>query len=325
VATVALGLGVWGLASAVVVRALFGTGTMLIAGPLGLVRPRWSFDLVRPMLGFGARFQATSLLQVARDYGVNVVVAAVAGLTTVGIWNLAWRVLQVPNLLFLTLGRVAFPAISRLVGAGRDPRPVIERGVAALAAMTGIVAVGLIGLAPALPAVVGPGWHQVPAVLLWAGVALIVGVPVAFGTSSYLFAVGEAGAVAIAAVLSTAAWFAVTGALLPRYGAPAAGVGWVASGCINAAVVWRRTTARTGAAIAASVGGPTAIALGGAATGWLVAHAVDSRLLGGALGFLAGEGVVLAGLAAVSRSAMTDLRSLAAQALGTFRPRPGPS
>jgi O-antigen/teichoic acid export membrane protein len=325
VGSVALGLGVWGLASAVAVRALVGTATMLAIGPLGLIRPRWSWREVRPVMGFGAKFQATALLQILRDYGLNIVVAAVAGLSTLGVWNLAWRVLQVPNLLFMTVGRVAFPAVSRLLGAGRDPRSAIERGVAALAAMTGIVAVGLISIAPALPAIVGAGWSEVPSVLLWSGIALIVGVPIAFATSGYLFAADDAGAVAAAAVLSMVAWFGVTGALLPRYGAPAAGIGFVASSIVNAGVLWRRTTARSGAAIGARIAGPTAVALAAAALGWLVAHRVDPRPLGAALGFVVGEGVMVFGLALSSRKALADLRSLVAQALGSLRTRSAPA
>jgi polysaccharide transporter, PST family len=322
VATVALGLGVFGLASAIVVRAVLGTATMLVLGPLGVVRPRWSLAHIRPVLRFGAKVQSAALLQLVRDYGLNVVIGAVAGLTTLGVWNLAWRVLQVPNLMFMTVGRVAFPALSRHIGAGRDPRPVVERSVAALAALTGVVAVGVVGFAPALPALVGDSWHQVPSVILWSGIALIVGAPMAFAASSYLYAAEAPGAVATGALLSTVAWFGVTSALLPRYGATAAGIGWVISAAVNGAVVWRRTTALSGAAIAANVAGPTGIALAGAGAAWFVAHWADPRLLGGALGVLCGEAVVLAGLALVSRSALADLRSLVGQAMGRLRPRP---
>ena len=70
-----------------------------------------------PLLGFGVKLQAGSLTAVAREQLLNLGVAAVAGLGTLGVWALAWRVMQVPALLFQTVGRVAFPAMSRFLAA----------------------------------------------------------------------------------------------------------------------------------------------------------------------------------------------------------------
>jgi O-antigen/teichoic acid export membrane protein len=318
---VALGLGVWGLATAVIVRAIFGTGTMIrLGGELGIVRPRWSWSHVRPVIGFGARYQANQLLYIVRDQGLNVVVALAAGLATLGVWNLAWRVLQVPNLLFMTVGRISFPAVSRLIGSGHQMRPVIERAVAALAALTGIVAVALIGLGHALPSIVGADWGEVPTVLLWAGVALIVATPVVFATTGYLLAVDDVGAVAAGTAAGAAIWFAVTVVLVEPLGAAAIGIGWAAGGLVNAVLLWRRTTTRTGARIGAHVLGPTAVALAAAAAAWLPARELDGALLRAAAGLGAGELVALAGLALVSRPALRDLRSLGAQAVASVRP-----
>jgi O-antigen/teichoic acid export membrane protein len=294
-ATVALGLGVWGLASAVVVRAVAGSATLVAVGTLGVVRPRWDLARVRPLMGFGVKFQLNALLYIVREYGVNVVVALVAGLSTVGVWNLAWRVLQVPNLMFMTIGRVAFPAVSRLIGAGHEPRPAIERGAGTLAALTALVTAALVGFAPALPSIVGASWNGVPSVLLWSGVALLAGAPVVFATSGYLLAADDVGRVALATGASTVTWFAMTAVLLARYGAAAVGVGWAASMVVIAAVLWQRASARSGARIAARVLAPTAVGLTGLATGWLVAHQVEPRLAGGFLGAAAGELVVVAG------------------------------
>jgi O-antigen/teichoic acid export membrane protein len=314
----ALGFGVWGMATAVIARATAGTATVLAIGPLGLMRPRWSWPHVRPLLRFGAMVQTTSLLQIAREQLVNIVVAAVAGIATLGVWNLAWRVLQVPNLLFLIVGRVAFPAVSRLLGAGQDPRPVIERGLAGLAAVTGAVTVALVGFAPALPALVGGKWHDVPAVLLWSGIALIISIPISVACTGYLFAAGEASVVAGATLASAATWLAVAIVLLPTYGAPAVGVGWVATGTVNCAFLWRRTASRTGAAIGRNLVGPTTVSLAAAAGGWLVAQGVGEGLSRGIVGLVVGELIVLPGLMIVSRSALRDARSLVSHALASF-------
>jgi O-antigen/teichoic acid export membrane protein len=292
---------------------------VLAAGPLGPVLPRWSWQEVRPLLGFGAKLQAGSLIAVGREQLLNVGVGAVAGLGTLGVWALAWRVMQVPALLFQTVGRVAFPAMSRLLGADLDPRPVLERQVAAVAALNAVVVVALVGFSPALPTIVGDEWHEVPAVLLWSGVALIVASPVVVSAAGFLLAAGMPGVVAVASALGGLAWLAVALPLLDPLGAPAVGLGWIAAACVNAVLLWRPVAKRTGARIAARMALPTAISLAAAALGWLVAHQPDERLLGGAIGLVAGELVVFAGLLTVSRPALHELRALARQGLGSFR------
>jgi polysaccharide transporter, PST family len=324
VGAVALGAGVWGMATAVVVRALAGSAVVIARGPLGLLRPRWSWRRVRPLLGFGAKFQATAMLQIVRDQGLNVGVAAVAGVATLGVWNLAWRVLQIPNLLFMTVARISFPAMSRLLGANQDPRPIIERGLAVLAALTGAAIVALVGFASALPAIVGESWHQVPAVVLWSGLAIIVAGPMAAGTAGYLLAADAPGAVVKATLASTVAWFGVGLPLLPSLGAPAMGIGWLAAAVVITAVLWRSTVARTGAAIGAHLVAPTAIGLAAAVAGWLVAHRIDGDVLGGVAGLAVGELLILVGLAAVSRPALRDTRVLVVQTLRSFRRAPAP-
>jgi hypothetical protein len=184
--------------------------------------------------------------------------------------------------------------------------------------------VGLIGIAPALPALVGESWHDVPAVILWSGVALILAAPIAVGTGGYLFAADAPGAVAVATLASTVIWFGLGFSLVPSLGAPAVGIGWVAAAVVNAAILWRHVAARTGAAVAAHVAAPTAIGLAASAVGWLVAHRVGDRVLGGVLGLAAGELLLVAGLAAVSRPALRDTRVLVRQALRSFRRAPAP-
>jgi O-antigen/teichoic acid export membrane protein len=325
IATVALGLGVWGLATAVVVRAVAGTATMVALGPVGLLGPRWSWPLVRPLIGFAAKFQASALLHIGREQALNVGVALVAGIATLGVWNLAWRILQVPNLLFTTVGRVAYPAMARLLGGGEDPRPVIERSIAVIATLTGVVSVALVGFAPALPVLVGPGWEDVPATLLWSGIALIVGSPVVAGTVGYLLASDQAGSVATGTLAMSVVWLAVGLPLLPSIGPPAMGIAWVAAGVVNSALLWRRTAARTGAAIGVHVAGPVATGLLGAAAGWLVAVWLGRTLPAGAAGIAVGELVLLAGLALVGRSALRQTRSLVARGLGSLREGGQPS
>ena len=319
VASVAAGFGVWGMATAVVVRAFSGTAIVIARGPLGLTRPRWSWSAVRPIVGFGAKVQLTSALYILREQGLNVVVAAVAGLATLGVWNLAWRVIQIPNLIFANVGRVAFPAMSRLLGAGEELRAVLERAVAALAVLTGVVVVGLVGLSPSLPTLIGESWSDVPAVLLWSCVALTIAAPVVVTASGYLLAAGAAGAVALATLLSGIVWFLVAVLLLPRYGAPAVGIGWVAGASLNIAILGWRTVVRTGAELFGRAAPPALVTLTAIAAGWLAGNRYDNGLAGGAVGFVVGEALLVAGLALTSRAGVRDTRAIARQALGTLR------
>lgn len=320
IVAVALGMGAWGLAIAVVLRAAAGSLTMIVAGPVGLMRPSWSWPDVHPLLGFGAKLQAGSLIAVGREQLLNVGVGAVAGLGTLGVWTLAWRVMQIPALLFQTVGRVGFPTMARLLAAEIDPRPVIERQVAAVAAVNAISVVALVGFAPALPAIVGDDWREVPRVLLWSGSALILAAPVVVSAAGFLLAAGMPGVVAVATAVSGVVWIAVALPLLAPLGAEAVGIAWIASGCVNAVLLWRPVAARTSARIIVRIAPGTASALAAAAAAWFVAHEPDEQLVGGIAGLVVGELIVFAGLVLFSRPALRDVVALARDGLRSFRP-----
>ena len=312
---VALGLGVWGFAVGTAVRTVVGTLAMARLGPVGLVRPRWSWPDLRPLLRFGAKFQALVVTSLARDQGLNIGIAVVAGVSTLGVWNLAWRVLQVPLMVFHTVGRIGYPAMSRLLGAGQDPKPVLERGIAAVTAVMATVVVAVSGFAPALPVLLGPGWNDVPEVLLWAGIGMIVGFPITVVGNGYLFAIDAGGAAVRAAITSAIAWLAVALSLAPAIGAPAAGIGWCAGAAFQLAILARATRARSGAAVASSVMPATLAAAAAAAVGWLLARAAGGSVPAGLVGLAAGELLLLAALALAARTALADTRVLAVDAL----------
>lgn len=315
---VALGFGVWGLATAVIARAVVGLLTLWRVSPAGLVRPRWSWGHVRPMVGFGARLQATSLVAMARDQALNIAVAAIAGVAALGVWSLAYRILQAPTLLITTAVRVAFPAMARLLAGHEDPRPVIERGVATMTVALAVVLVALVGCAPAaLPALLGPGWDDVPAALLWSSLGIVLSGPVMVATIGYLFATDHAGTVAWAAAWQMLVWLAVTLALLPSLGAPAVGVGWVPAGIVIAAIVGARTARLTGAAILRSMLVPASVAIAAGAAGWTLAAAGPDTLVAGAAGVVVGEAVLIAGLALTRRALLGDTYALVARAVRT--------
>jgi O-antigen/teichoic acid export membrane protein len=303
VTLVALGMGIWGVAAAMAIRAVVGTGTMIRRGPLGLIRPRWAWAEARPLVGFGARVQLLALVGMGREQGLNVGIASIAGIATLGVWNLAFRVLQVPAMVTLAATRVGFPAVARLLETGRDPRPVLERGVATLAVAIGLVVVAMAGFAPALPAVVGEAWDEVPATVAWAGIALLLNGPLYVMAAGYLYAVDDVGAVIRAAIAQTAVWFAVTLPLLDTLGAEAVGLGWIAGGTLNSILLARRTRQHTSASLVANLLPPAAAAIAAGAVGWSVATALGETVPGGVAGALAGE-LVLVGALFIGRRAL---------------------
>lgn len=311
-AAVALGMGVWGIATAMYARAACGTILMARIGPFGILRPRWSWPVVRPLMRFGVNFQALAAAGILREQGLNVAVAAIAGIATLGIWNLAWRILQMPVMLFGTVTRIAYPAISALLADEQDVRPVIERGVATLSVVTGLSLVAIAGFAPALPELVGSDWNDVSPTLLWASIALALGAPVAVIALGYLMAVDALGVALRASLLSAGAWFAITFPLVARAGAPAVGLGWIAAAWLHAGLVGRRTAAGTGARVLRSIAIPVPLTLGGIAAGWLLAREAGGTVAAGILGVAAGELVLLGGLALVRRRLLRETAELVA-------------
>src|SRR4051812_28875743 len=319
-AAVALGAGVWGMATAVVVRSLVGVLTMVRVGPVGFVRPRWIWRLVRPILGFGAKLQAAAVVAIVRDQGLNIGIAAIAGVGALGVWSLVYRILQVPVLIVNTAVRVSFPTMARMLEAREDPRPLIERGIGTVAVCMGIVLVGLVGCAPAaLPALLGERWAEVPPTLLWSALGLLLSSPVIVSAIGYLYAVERAGTVLWATVWNTAAWFLVTFPLLSVVGAPAVGLGWIPAGIAMTVVVGWRTAQLTGAAIVRAVALPTVAALAAGAAGWAVAASGSETLALGAAGLVTAELVLFTALWFTQRSLLTSTYGLAATAVRSFK------
>ena len=121
-------LGVWGLASAGIARAVAGTLAMAVMPAGGLYRPTLErLREFREIIAFGIRFQAGWIVAVLRDQSLNGMTAVLSGVTTLGLWSLGQRLLQVPLLLQDTFGRVAFPTFAHVLASGEEVKPLIER------------------------------------------------------------------------------------------------------------------------------------------------------------------------------------------------------
>jgi O-antigen/teichoic acid export membrane protein len=279
------GFGVWGLASATVARAAVGALIMSRVSPAGLVRPHFSWHRIRSLIGFGVRFQATTATWLIGEQALNVSIAAITSVSTLGFWSLAKRVMEVPFLLFQSLWRVSFPAMSQLLAANEDARPVIERSLAMAAVGSGTLLTGLAGSAPGLiPGVFGEHWQAASGVIPWACLALGIAGPVSVATQGYLYSVGDASAVLRAVALQTATSFAVALPLLPLVGISGVGLGWLAASVVGATMLGRATLKWTRVRLIRPLLVPVVVGVISAAVGWLVADVGGADLWSGLAG-----------------------------------------
>jgi O-antigen/teichoic acid export membrane protein len=274
IVTVWIGWGVWGLASASVVRALLGSTLMTIASPLPVLTPRPDIRTLRSMLGFGIRFQAVGLAALARTQGVNLVIVAVAGDQALGYWSLANRLLQVPFWLFQSLWRVSYPTMARLRALGEDTRRVVERLARITALASGALLAPLAASAHDLiPAMFGSAWAQAADPITWASAGLMVSGPISVATAGYLYSELDASTPLYATIVNGVVWIALTAALLGPVGIAAAGIAWMAASLCEAAIFDRAVRRRAGLSVGRLILGPILIGylsalVGLAASGW---------------------------------------------------------
>lgn len=256
-AAVLLGLGLAGVAGAAAIRVVVGTLLMIHASPGPVVSPRLSGAVVRSLAGFAGRYQGAAVVNFVRDQGGNAAMAAVGGIATLGAFTVAIRLLQLPQLVLEALFRVSFPAMSRLLEAGEDARPMIQRTVQLVALGTGIIVVPLAAASePLVPAIFGAGWNDAASVVPPVAAGLMIAGPVAVAAGGYLYAMDQGSTVLKSAILHTVAWFAVAIPLLMPLGVLAAGLAVLASGAVEAAVLGRKVHRLTGARIIRSTAGP---------------------------------------------------------------------
>ena len=122
------GSGCLGACEATVVKASGGTSADRHARhrlPVAIA-PKWRHSAGLP--ASASAFRPPRWRLVAREQGPQRVVAAVAGVYTLGLWNLANRLIQIPSSPSARLGR-RYPAMSNLLAQGEDVGPIILRTV----------------------------------------------------------------------------------------------------------------------------------------------------------------------------------------------------
>ena len=121
-----VGAGVWSFVVAAVAQSAAGA-VMLNAASRSWPGVALDRVTVRRLAGFGIDFQLALLLTWLRDGMVPFLGGLLASAATVGYLNFAWRIAQLVNSAEEIVGRIAFPAFSRL----QHDRPRLQDGARA--------------------------------------------------------------------------------------------------------------------------------------------------------------------------------------------------
>ncbi len=288
ITTAALGWGAWSLASGAVVKAAVGALAVARLTPLGLIRPTLDVTGVRPLLGFGARFQALGLLQLGQQVALTAGTGAVGGLTTLGLWSLAERILQLPQLMFRPLWGIGIPTYSRLLHAGEDVGRLVQRSVTTLAVVGGVVLAPLGGTANAyIPLVFGEEWREAAEILPGACMALAISAPANICMVAMLYAAGDASTPLRASVVHLFVRLPLALLGLHFFGPWALGAAWFAAQAAELPIVVRRARAVTGVPVGGEILLPAVATATAGGAAWAVVDALDR----GVLALVAGVGV----------------------------------
>jgi O-antigen/teichoic acid export membrane protein len=274
IATVAVGWGVFGVASAAIARAVTGSVLMTVASPIELITPRLAPRTLRSMLGFGIGFQAVGLTALARTQGVNLVVVAVGGERMLGYWSVAFRLMQVPFWVFQALWRVSYPMMARLRAYGEDTRLTLERFARATALAAGAVLAPLAASAHFIvPALFGDRWAPAAGPIPWASAGLLVAGPISVAATGYLYSEKDVRTPLLATILGGVVWVSLTAVLLRPLGIAAVGLALMVASW-SEALLFSRALWRAGIAVSRMIVVPVGIAV----TSALVAHALQEPL-----------------------------------------------
>lgn len=320
---VALGMGVWGVAVASLLRAVAGAGLLVARGPVGFVGPRLDLPTLRGHLHFGLANQGATLLNATRDQGLNLLIAAVGGVVALGIWSLAYRLLQSVMLLLQALWRVSFPATARLLAAGEDARHLLSRSIALVAMVTGVMVVALAGPAPAtVPVLFGSNWDDVVGILPWGAAALMVSGPISTSGIGFLWAVGDGGRVLRAVAAQTTVWLGATATLLALDEPAAVGIGMFLGNVVLAVTVSAAVRHHVTVPVLRLVIVPALAAAGASVVGWLIADAAGRGVPALCASLAAAVAIYGAAVGALKRPDAAALANMLRRSLRRAAPSP---
>ena len=307
IATVAVGWGVWGLATATVARALVGTAFILALAPTGIVWPRWDRMRIRAILGIGLRVQAVDLVVALRDQILILGAAAVGSVTVVAYWSLVLRIVQAPQSLLMQLVRVSFPAMSRIRSAGGDPGRLLPQILPVATILTGTLLVPLAAAPALVPLLFGAKWAPAAGALTLVCIAVIVHTPMLIACQSYLWTAGDAKTPLRAQIVDLVVVVGIGLPLVPVLGVLGLAIGGVACAVANTVVLARTVDRQTNVNVVRHIRGPVLSWILAAAAAWVCAEAPGPLLLRATLSVCVAVGVYIGLLFLTRRELMLSL------------------
>lgn len=313
------GLGLWAMPVALVLRSIAGTLLALHVNPGPFVRPSLAFGPLKPLLGFGMRFQARNLIQLARDLTSVSVVGAVGGFLALGYYGFCTRLLSIPQSAGTSLGEVTLPAFSRLIGNGEDVGPLLERSTGTLATFNAILIAPLVAASPGLiPLVFGQRWQGASLMLPGMGLGLIVGGPLGWTIVNYLYAKGDARTpLWVTGVLNSVFTVVCTGVLAAKFGSVGVGMGRAAGPLIATPFLLLRVRRMGGPTLWRVFLSPAASASCAMAVGWWLCRTMHDTLAGSLAALSAALIVEVALLSITNRAGLVSCFSTLRRLVGT--------
>jgi len=310
IVTVVLGWGVWGLATATVARSVVGTGCIVALSPSGIVWPRYDRRRMSAMFGIGARIQLVDFVTAARDQILVLGTAVVGSVSIVAYWSLVLRALQAPGMLLWTMMRVSFPAMSRTMAAGGDPRRMLPRLLPAATILAGTLLAPLAGAAPALvPLLFGDNWLPVVNALSLACLAVVIHTPLMIAGASYLWVAGDAKTPLRAEIANAIVCIAVGLPLVPILGVLGLAVCGVAAAIVNTSILARAIDKQTDIHVFRLIRVPLLVWIVSAGTAWACAQGPGPLVVRAALSTCLAIGLYYGLLFLTRRQLMLELAS----------------
>lgn len=188
------GYGVWSLAWAVLARGVIGTAITYAIAPWPIA---FALDrgVVRRIVGFGAPFQAQSVIKLATDWVAPVLVGRFSGTQAVGWLTWAQSNAQKPLQLVESVMRVSFPHFSRLQENRAEVQRLLDRYLTFLLVPAGLWFTTILIAGPLLvPLIYTEKWSPaVPSLILFS--AAMIGDVVAWVLAVSVISVGLVGRV----------------------------------------------------------------------------------------------------------------------------------
>lgn len=163
----ALGMGAWALALGGIVRGVVGLVCIWSLSPW---RPRGQFrrDVVVRLARFGIPFQLSAIVPAFMAGWLPLAVSRYLGLTSLGLITWASSIASVPMMLMSIIGKIAFPAYSRLQSDPEESGRILMASLRRLNAALSIVIPALVIFMPVIvPVVYGKRWEGAIFLVQW--------------------------------------------------------------------------------------------------------------------------------------------------------------